>query len=459
AAKWPDDCPVLHRQSSQLAYVIYTSGSTGQPKGVMIEHRGLVNLCHWHKEVYSVNSSSRQTLFASTAFDASVWEIFPALFCGATLYPIAQEALRYDVQQLHQFLQSNQITHSFLPPQIVQEMIRQELPLENICLLTGGDILQLKQVTDLELYNNYGPTENTVVATFFDTRQDYEGSVPIGKPIHNVRAYVLSNHKQLQPIGVTGELCISGRGLARGYWNQDALTAEKFIEHPFEKGERLYLTGDLVRHLPDGRLEFVGRKDAQIKLRGYRIELEEIEQVLLQQAGIQKAIAIVGNLKGDKAIIAYVQSAEEVDKSQLRQQLRKKLPEYMLPSCFVAIDHLPLTTNGKVNYKALPAVQESDWIRQRYVEPTNEIERQLVEIWKEVLEVEQVGITDGFFELGGHSIKAIRVLTMVEQQFQVQVDIKKIFVHPTIEYLALEIANAQLLKQQNAVSPVKKIIL
>ncbi|MEM9922122.1 MAG: non-ribosomal peptide synthetase, partial [Bacteroidota bacterium] len=395
----------------------------------------------------------------SVAFDASVWEIYPTLVNGGILYPIADSALRYNVEQLAGFLKMHQITHTFLPPQMVQELVRLNVSLSGLTILTGGDVLKLSERNTYHIFNNYGPTENTVVATYFDTQQSYDGSIPIGKPIHNTTAFILSDELELQPVGVVGELCLAGDGLARGYWNRPALTATKFVQHPFDPTARLYRTGDLARWLPDGNIEFVGRKDTQIKIRGYRIELEEIEQVLLQQAEVVQALALVRDIQDNKAIIAYLVTDGEWQKPLLRAKLAAVLPDYMIPSYFVEIDVIPLTANGKIDRKALPDISPEDLLPKEYVAPSTEIEHRLVQIWQEVLEVEKIGLTDNFFELGGQSIKATRVLSMIERQFHTRVDIQKIFVHPTIEFLALEIENANSLKQDSAKKAAKKIII
>ncbi len=451
--------PKVQTTTSDLAYVIYTSGTTGQPKGVMIEQHSLLNLCDWHQLVYEVGPQSRQTLFASIAFDASVWEIFPALLSGACLYPIPNDQLRYDGQALADFLQKEVITHSFLPPTIVAELVDLKVALPQLCILTGGDVLRISPQTKLRIYNNYGPTENTVVTTYFDTSQPYNGRIPIGRPIANTEVYILSADLQLQAAGVVGELCIAGAGLARGYLNRPALNASKFIPHPFAAEQRLYRTGDLARRLPDGNIDFIGRRDGQVKIRGYRIELEEIEQVLHRIAEVQQALVQTYAPDGDPQLVAYLLTSDKLDRSSLRDQLSEHLPDYMIPAYFVLLSEIPLSAHGKINYAQLPTPGPADLAQRKYLAPRNAIETRLAELWAEVLQVERVGVRDSFFELGGHSLKATRLLSQINQEFGVAIDLRKIFTNPTIAALALEIENTNWLTQVKQQKEIKKIII
>ncbi|MFD2943649.1 non-ribosomal peptide synthetase, partial [Flavobacterium notoginsengisoli] len=277
--KCNNDLPQVNVKADSLAYVIYTSGSTGMPKGVMVEHKNLVNLCFWHKTAYSVTEKSRSSLFSQIGFDASVWEIYPYLLFGASLYPVS-EKFRYDLDTFSKFLNENAISHSYIPTLLCETIIDQEIPLPHTTVLTGGDVLRINKSTNINICNNYGPTETTVVAAYFQLPNSPMTNIPIGKPIHNTQIYILNEYHDLLPVGVIGELCIGGVGVARGYLNQESLTAEKFVNNPFRDGERLYKTGDLARWLPDGNLEYIGRSDAQVKIRGYRIELGEIENAL-----------------------------------------------------------------------------------------------------------------------------------------------------------------------------------
>ncbi|MBW1295660.1 amino acid adenylation domain-containing protein [Aquimarina litoralis] len=414
--------------STNLAYVIYTSGSTGKPKGVMIEHGSLLNLCFWHIDAYDLNITSRGSLFAGSGFDASVWEIYPYLLSGGSLYPIESKEVRYNVNLLKDFLDQHEITHSYLPTRICEELVFQGLELKHTKILTGGEALKLPEgVKNLKIYNNYGPSENTVVTTSFDLKDHFGNIIPIGRPISNTKIYILSDSLRLQPVGVVGELCVSGAGLSRGYLNHKEMTSEKFISNPFIAGERLYKTGDLARWLPNGTIEYIGRKDDQIKIRGYRIELGEIENVIASQSGIEQALVQVDVQNRDQTLAAYIVSKEGFDKQALRASLSQELPDYMIPSYYVSLDFIPLTANGKVDKHALPLVRMEDLIQREYVAPTNEIEEHLVSIWEDVLGIEKIGITDNFFELGGNSLKATILVNRINKTFETRFSIQDLY--------------------------------
>lgn len=429
--------------AKNLAYVIYTSGSTGRPKGVMIEHESLVNLCSWHRRAYKLNSLSRGTLFSGVAFDASVWEIYPYLVSGGTLYPISKSETRISIKKLSQFLKANKITHTYLPSQVCQELIGHKVELGDIKILTGGDVLKLSKQANLSIYNNYGPTENTVVTSFFNVENLGETNISIGKPIDNIKIYILSENLGLQAKGVIGELCISGVGLARAYLHMPELTDEKFIPNPFLNGERMYRTGDLARWLPDGNIEFIGRKDSQVKIRGHRIELGEIENTILGYSDkIIQVVVLVIEKDNEKVLVAYYTSNKSIDKSELRHFLQGQLSKYMIPSYYVELDSIPLTSNGKVDRKKLPIVSEEDMIRKKYVAPRNELEKELVKIWQEILGVE-VGITDNFFESGGHSLVIAQVINRIQNRLGQNITFKDFFVNPTIQELSKKLKKKQ----------------
>nr|WP_027392684.1 non-ribosomal peptide synthetase [Aquimarina latercula] len=425
--------PKIDIKPSNLAYVIYTSGSTGKPKGVMIEHKSLLNLCSWHISEYNLEASSRGSLYAGIGFDASVWEIYPYLVSGGSLYPISDQEVRYDVNLLIEFLRNHKITHTYLPTKICEELVNRNIELGNTKILTGGEALKLPENSNsLRIYNNYGPSENTVVTTSFDLNDRIGENIPIGRPIANTQVYILSENLELQPISVVGEICISGDGLSRGYLNRPELTEEMFVTHPFDKERRLYRTGDLGRWLPDGTVEFLGRKDDQIKIRGYRIELGEIENVILSQTKMKQVVVLAKEIAGDTILAAYYVNEEEVDKQELRTAIGKELPEYMIPSYFVSLKELPLTSNGKIDKKALPEVAEEYIVRNEFVAAKTEDEKQLVSIWQEVLDIEKIGVTDNFFELGGHSLKATILINKIKKGLGLEVSIKDLFLHPTI---------------------------
>ncbi|WP_298510495.1 non-ribosomal peptide synthetase [uncultured Kordia sp.] len=418
--------------SNDLMYVIYTSGTTGNPKGVMIAHTSLLNLCSWHQEYYNVNASSRATLYAKTGFDASVWEIWPYLLSGGCLYPIRNE-VSLNIAGLKSILLENKITHSFFPTIICEQLIEEGVDLGDTMILTGGDKLQ-KYANNV--INNYGPTESTVVATSIKL-QEYSGNtIPIGKPISNTQIYILDDNLQLQPIGIKGEICISGKGLSRGYLHREELTNSKFIPHPFIEGEKLYKTGDLGKWRADGNIEFLDRKDTQVKIRGYRIELGEIENTLQKLSGIDKTIVLAhSDDTGNKVLIAYYSTLENYEEVDFRAKLEAFLPIYMIPSHFVKVEEFLVTPNGKLDRKALPKIDTLTLKTNNYLAPRNEYELRLVDIWEEVLGREKIGVRDNFFELGGHSLKAVKLSSVIHKKMGVNVDLVSIYNHPSIETL------------------------
>ncbi|APF18136.1 amino acid adenylation domain protein [Caldithrix abyssi DSM 13497] len=441
----PADNPQIVNRPQNLAYIIYTSGSTGRPKGVMLQHRGLVNLVFSLGGFYGVNAQSRTLQFASFSFDASVEEIFNTLINGATLYLIDRQTLLSGTGLVNA-LKSYKITNVTLPPSLLNVLNPQDFPhLKNIT--SAGEActpeIANKWAQGRRFVNGYGPTENTVCATVYNVEEPLKGNtVPIGHPIHNVQVYVLNRAMIHQPIGVPGELYIGGPGLARGYLNRPDLTAERFVPNPFSEkpGERLYRTGDLVRFLPDGNLEFLGRIDKQVKIRGFRVELGEIEAAIRQHKGVKgAAVNAVKTTTNETALAAYllVEEREKFDLAALKQEIKKILPDYMVPAAFILLDEFPLTPNGKINYRALPVPQfdQSGEVKQT-VKARNTLEARLVDIWKEVLGVTTIGVTDSFFELGGHSLLAMKLLTAVEQKLGKDVNLVSFFREPTIEHMA-----------------------
>ncbi|MDQ0416436.1 amino acid adenylation domain-containing protein/non-ribosomal peptide synthase protein (TIGR01720 family) [Croceifilum oryzae] len=417
---------------SDLAYVIYTSGSTGKPKGVMVEHRSLVNLSCWHVQEFEITEQDNSTKLASVGFDASVWETFPYLVAGATIHIIPDE-MRLDLYGLNQYFEQNRITISFLPTQLGEQFM--ELDNQSLRILhAGGDKLTKYIPRDYTLVNNYGPTENTVVATSFVV-DEVTGNIPIGKPIDNVRVYVLNSCQQLQPIGVIGELCIGGEGLARGYLNKPELTAEKFVDSPFVPGEKLYRTGDLVRMLDDGNIAFMGRIDHQVKIRGYRIELDEITSVLLSHPAVKEAVVAHRlDAKNQAYLCAYIVSEQEWQTEDLKSHLSRNVPIYMIPAAFVRMEEIPLTVNGKVDLQSLPEPELST-PSQNVLEPTNDIEAKLVSVWQDVLGVDPISINQSFYELGGDSIKAVQIAARLNS-YSLKLEVKHLLQHPTIQELA-----------------------
>ena len=432
--------------ANQLAYVIYTSGSTGQPKGVTIPHQGLLNLVFWHQRTFEVKSSDKASQIAGVGFDASVWEIWPYLSAGACLHLVNSET-RLSPEALRNWLISEQITISFVPTPLLENLCSLEWPAQTKLrtVLTGGDKLHKYPSAALpfRVFNNYGPTENTVVTTSGLVVSGQEGSISpsIGKPISNTKVYILDKNFQPVPIGVAGELYIGGNSLATGYHNRPKLTAEKFITNLFDKSQatNLYKTGDLARYLPDGNIEFIGRIDQQVKIRGFRIEIGEIEALVSQYPDVKENVVIAqSDPAGDKRLVVYIVPKQESTQDtslipQIRQFLKQKLPEYMIPAAFVLLDAFPLTPNGKIDRRALPVPDTvPSGISTAYVTPQTETEQLLAKIWQEVLQVEKVGIYDNFFELGGHSLLTIKVHTKLQEIYAQYISLVKLFQHPNI---------------------------
>ncbi|MCG8323428.1 MAG: amino acid adenylation domain-containing protein, partial [Cytophagales bacterium] len=425
--------PVICNKSSDLAYVIYTSGSTGKPKGVLIEHQSVINLCYWHNSTFSINKFTRATLFANISFDASIWELWPYLLCGSALHPLTGEQ-RLDLAILDKTLRKFQITHCFLPTPILEQF---EGAYPSMVIFTGGDKLKKVKKKDLTIINNYGPTESTVVVTSIQLSYEnhVERNYPIGCPISNIEAYILDQSELATPVGIAGEIYVGGDGLARGYLNDPERTAENFISHPFDKSRRLYRTGDIGKWFEDGNIEYVGRKDNQIKIRGYRVELGEIEKILLDQPSVKEAVVISRtDASGNLFILGYYKAEGDILSANLLTELRKYLPAYMIPASLIKLDKFPLTLNGKIARDELPMLEASN--SNAIENPRNEIESKLVEVWSEILEKDRIGITDDFFELGGHSLKATQIVSRINAELNTTIDLGLLFVYPTIKELS-----------------------
>ncbi len=482
----PAQAPTL---PEHLAYLIYTSGSTGTPKGVAVSHASLLNLIFWHQRAYALTPDDRCAQLAGPGFDASVWEIWPALAAGAALH-VVDDTTRLSPAALRDWLVETRVAVCFAPTPLAEELIRLAWPARTALrfLLTGGDRLTRRPPPGLPfaLVNHYGPTECTVLATAGTVAPESgQGEAPpIGSAVANTALYVLDRQGQPVPVGVPGELHIGGAGLARGYWNRPDLTAERFVPNPFGVGRaegwglgaeeehqeprtknhesdgatsvsgnsKLYRTGDLVRYRADGQIEFLGRIDGQIKLRGFRIELGEIEAVLEQHPAVKAAAALVREDGGDKRLVAYIVPAEEprsknqepgvenaelqTQNSKLRTFLSERLPEYMLPAVFVTLAALPVTPNGKIDRRALPAPAEDSVAHAAYRAPETAAERAVAAVWGEVLQIERVGAADQFFALGGHSLLAIQAVARLRQSFQIDLSVRDMFEQPTVAALA-----------------------
>jgi amino acid adenylation domain-containing protein/thioester reductase-like protein len=442
--------PTTGATPDNLAYVIYTSGSTGKPKGVLLAHRGTCNLVMAQIRAFDVRPGSRILQFAPFGFDASVSEVFTTLLAGATLCLSTHDSL-LPGPALTRLLYDLKVTTVTLPPSSLAVLPAAELPALRTIISAGEpcspDIVARWGAGRVFL-NAYGPSEATVCATIA-TCSDSDQKPPIGRAIDNTQVYILDTNLQPVPVGVAGELYIAGVGLARGYLNRPELTAEKFIPNPFssEPGARLYRTGDLARYLPDGNIEFLCRTDYQVKVRGFRIELGEIEAVLAGHPAVQEAVVITrDDIPGDKRLVAYFVAAHEPapTPSELRSILKETLPDYMVPSAFVKVEAIPLMPNGKVNRRALPALDTNrpEMVR-AYVAPRNSTEELLAHIWAKILGLEQVGVYDDFFELGGHSLLATRLVFQVREAFQVELSLPNFFENATIAGLAQAIAIVQ----------------
>jgi amino acid adenylation domain-containing protein len=434
-----------------LAYVIYTSGSTGRPKGVQVTHGSLLNLARWHQEAYGVNADDRATQLASVGFDASVWELWPYLTAGASLH-VPEEGTRASAEALREWLAGRRVTITFLPTPLAESVLALEGPRETALryVLTGGDQLRGYPPPSLgfTLVNHYGPTESTVVATSFvvPCAEDALTPPPIGRPIANTRVYLLDRRGEPTPTGVAGELYIGGDGLARGYHQRPALTAERFVPDTFssEPGARLYRTGDVARWLPGGELEFLGRADSQVKVRGYRIELGEVEAALRAHASVRECVCVVkDDERGLRRLVAYVVGAEGagVTRAELAEHLGRRLPEHMIPSAFVTLEAMPLTPNGKLDRRALPEPVYAGAAGE-FVAPRTPVEEVLCGVFAQVLGVERVGAHDNFFELGGHSLLATQLMSRVRSTFRVEAPLRALFGHPTAAELARHVEAA-----------------
>ncbi|MCM0151737.1 amino acid adenylation domain-containing protein, partial [Photobacterium galatheae] len=432
-----------------LAYVIYTSGTTGQPKGVMVAHQSAGNTLQSMKAVYDFDlSGSRVSCFSQYTFDVSVSEMLNSLLFGGELHLLG-ESYRRDPHLLSAYIDAQALNILYVPPVVLAALPQKQHATLKTILFAGESCdpeACLHWHQHYALYNFYGPTETSIYAAGKLTER--RNLNEIGKPINNTQLYVLDDNQQLLPLGAVGELYIGGAGLARGYLNRPVLTAERFIDNPFAtdadkaKGyTRLYRTGDLVRWLPDGNLEYLGRNDQQVKIRGYRIELGEIASVLSAEPSVQQAVVIDLDREGSKVLAAYVVPADgDVDTESLRQSLSAQLPEYMVPSSITLIDQVPLTINGKLDRRALPAPV---WVSEdSFRAPRNALEAQLCQVWQQVLGVAQVGIDDNFFRLGGDSIVSIQLVNKLRQA-GLSLQVKTLFDHPTISMLAGALSEAQ----------------
>ena len=440
-AENPTDNPTSEIITNNLAYVIYTSGSTGKPKGVMIKHASTVAMLNWANKTFTPEARAGVLASTSICFDLSVFEIFMPLSCGGKIILIENALV------LPTLPAASEVTLINTVPSIIAQLLRNNsIPTSVKTVNIAGEPLQSHLVQQLyqqdniqQVFNLYGPSEDTTYSTYSWIQKGASSTPPIGRPIDNTKIYLLDGNLQPVPVGVAGMLYLDGAGLARGYLNRPEITADKFIPNPFANlpGQRLYQTGDLARYLPNGEIEYVGRIDNQVKLRGFRIELGEIEAVMLTHPAVREIVVVREESNNSKHLVAYVvpQPEPTLTIAALREFLTSKLPNYMIPSAFVTLEALPLTPNGKVDRKALPAPDTDIESDRKLIAPRNLVETKLTEIWTEVLDLQPIGIFDNFFDLGGDSILAIMVITKTNQ-VGLQLSVKQLFQHQTIADLA-----------------------
>lgn len=459
---YSNELPKINLNSDNLIYVIYTSGSTGNPKGVMITHKNAVSFLQ--NTDYDLNFKDYRVIAGTTnvVFDISFLEIFGSLCSGKKLVFLSLEELM--VPELFvKTLNKNKVDVLQITPSRFNQIFN-FLPITNLQyvkqLLIGGEAFPKKLFDTISLYPNinivnvYGPTETTIWSTSLDIKKN--DRLSIGKPLHNESIYILSDYLELQPKGVVGEICIGGDGLARGYLNRPELTKEKFINNPFAEG-RIYRTGDLGRWLPDGNIECVGRKDDQIKVNGHRVELGEIETVIEMNSLAEKAVVQAKEIGGNISLVAYLVNEKEIDKKELRDTLKKFLPDYMVPSYYIQIKKFLLTATGKIDKKSLPDLSKGDSIKNEYVAPRTDLEKKLVSIWEEVLGIENIGITDDFFSLGGDSIKSITVFSKL-RQYGYALHVRDIILNPKLEDLIPYLQKNEKITNQSGVNEISALM-
>ena len=445
-------------QGSDLAAIIYTSGSTGMPKGTMIMHRNIVNMCFSENRDNAVTADDIMASYANFSFDAAMWSNFAPLLAGATVH-IVPEEIMLSLVDLNKFIEERRATITFMTTQLCEQFTELVDNKTLRILATGGEKYKTYRPTNYKIVNGYGPTEYTVYTTRFVIDKHYD-NIPIGKPLANAQVYVVDKEFQLQPLGVPGELCIAGPQLARGYRNRDDLTMEKFIDNPFVNGEmpssenptsafssqlsafdKMYRTGDLVRWLPDGNLEFLSRIDQQVKIRGFRIEIGEIEQKIMEYPAVKETVVIAReDSTGNKFLCGYFTAETAVELEQLKEFMAKDLPGYMIPAFMLQIEVMPLNANGKIDKKKLPETSNTATVGE-FVIPVGEIEKKLAQVWQEVLGLSAVSATDSFFNIGGNSIKAISTVAKLQKLFTI--NINDLFNYPVLRTLAENIKPAE----------------
>jgi amino acid adenylation domain-containing protein len=461
----PPDVEVSIRPD-QLAYIMYTSGSTGRPKGVQIEHHSILRLIY-NQALDFLNEDSVICQFAALSFDAATFEIWGALLKGGKL--VIREPGLQSLEQISDDLKKHQVDTLYLTAALFHLAVDTCPALFSglSYILAGGDSIYpasieaiLRQYPDLVFLNGYGPTEVTTFAIIHrleDADQVANERNIIGRPISNTTVSILDKgNRKLQPVGVIGEICLGGAGLSRAYLGRDDLNATKFINDPHRPGQRLYRTGDLGRWLENGQIEFFGRLDNQVKIRGFRVEPDEVSALLDQVPGVQQSLVLVKtDDQGQKRLIGYVVAAEVFDQAQAFNYLEEHLPDYQIPSLIMGVAEIKLTTNGKIDRRSLPDPDLTTSGRSPYEAPRTDMERQMVQIWEELLGQVKVGIQDNFFDLGGHSLLATRLISSIKKEFSMNIPIVKVFQFPCIADLA---GYMQLMKQEEEESSAYDII-
>jgi amino acid adenylation domain-containing protein len=430
--------------SGNLLYCIYTSGSTGNPKGVLVEHKNVVNLLWGQKQFYNITPDERVLQFTTITFDPSAEQIWIAFVTGAALVVVSKSILM-DVKALENYLIEKKISHIHTVPAYMAELsIKDMSSVKRV--ITGGEscspALAEKWKSYCTFINEYGPTETTITSIEYkaSASDSHHTFVPIGKPVANTQIYVFDEQQKLVTFGEIGEIYIGGDGVTRGYHKRPELTAEKFIENPYNAGDRIYRTGDLGRWMEDGNIEYLGRIDDQVKIRGYRIELDEISSVLLKHPGVNAAVVVARAIKGtEKELIAYTTGKAADD--ELNEHLKKLLPSYMIPPYLVGMEALPLTHNGKIDKKALPLPASRYQKQKVFKAPATAIEKTIANIWREILALDKIGVDDNFFDLGGNSLMAVQVISEVNQQTRSHLGLTGLYQLSTIRQLAIHLEN------------------
>ncbi|OME94452.1 non-ribosomal peptide synthetase [Paenibacillus sp. FSL K6-1122] len=423
---------------SGLAYILYTSGSTGQPKGVGVEQRNLSAYVNAFQAEFQLNSTDKVLQQAASTFDTYMEEVFPALTAGATLVVVQREQL-LDIHGLVQLLDRHKVTLVSTTPHILRELNRMPNLASVRTFISGGDVLKMADIGHLltytNVYNTYGPTETTVCALYEKLSSETVDPIPVGRPIQGYFVHIGDWHGRMLPVGVPGEICISGKGVSRGYVGLPELTDQKFAESPFVEGERMFRTGDTGMWTAEGRVLFLGRMDKQVKIRGHRIELAEVERHLNRYGPIGECVVLTIGVEGEKVLTAYIVADTELYVMDVRQYLMSLLPEYMLPSKYIQISHMPRTIHGKIDTRELLNQKQSLHFGMNYAPPESELEHQLVHVWCTLLEMERIGIDDDFFQLGGHSLLVIRMEVELEN-LGIRVLPSILYDNPTIRMLA-----------------------